>query len=148
MPMVTIGIDLAKNVFAIHGVDEAGKAVLVKPRVPRDQLATLIAQLPAMPDRYGGMLRRASLGSRVPAARAYGQAHGAQTCGAISHVGQARKERRGRCRCDLRSGDASEHAICAAEGRVSAGNTLPASDTTRFRRREDRDLQPVAGPAL
>jgi hypothetical protein len=44
MPIVTIGIDLAKNVFAIHGVDEAGKAMLIKPRVPRDQLARLIAQ--------------------------------------------------------------------------------------------------------
>ncbi|CAB3774639.1 hypothetical protein LMG29542_08017 [Paraburkholderia humisilvae] len=47
MPIVTVGIDLAKNVFAIHGVDEAGKAMLIKPRVPRDQLLTLIAQLPA-----------------------------------------------------------------------------------------------------
>jgi transposase len=27
-------------------VDDAGKPVLVKPRVPRDQLLTLIAQLP------------------------------------------------------------------------------------------------------
>src|ERR1700709_1405513 len=46
MPVVTVGIDLAKSVFAVHGVDEAGKAVLIKPRVPRDQLLTLIAQLP------------------------------------------------------------------------------------------------------
>jgi hypothetical protein len=43
---VTVGIDLAKNVFAIHGVDEAGKAMLVKPKVSRDQLVPLIAQLP------------------------------------------------------------------------------------------------------
>ncbi|KUY98148.1 transposase [Burkholderia territorii] len=46
MPIVTVGIDLAKNVFAVHGVDEAGKAVLIKPRVSRDQLGALIAQLP------------------------------------------------------------------------------------------------------
>ncbi|BCQ28629.1 IS110 family transposase (plasmid) [Caballeronia sp. NK8] len=46
MPIVTIGIDLAKNVFAVHGVDEVGKALLIKPRVSRDQLVTLIAQLP------------------------------------------------------------------------------------------------------
>jgi transposase len=46
MPVVTVGIDLAKSVFAVHGVDEAGKAVLIKPRVPRDQLIALIAQLP------------------------------------------------------------------------------------------------------
>ena len=29
MAIVTIGIDLAKNVFAVHGVDAIGKAVLV-----------------------------------------------------------------------------------------------------------------------
>lgn len=46
MAIATLGIDLAKNVFAVHGVDEAGKAVLIKPRVMRDQLVILIAQLP------------------------------------------------------------------------------------------------------
>lgn len=46
MNIITVGIDLAKNIFALHGVDQHGKAVLVKPRVPRDQLLALIAQLP------------------------------------------------------------------------------------------------------
>jgi transposase len=46
MTIATLGIDLAKNVFAVHGVDKAGKAVLIKPRVMRDQRAALIAQLP------------------------------------------------------------------------------------------------------
>ncbi|SAK98706.1 transposase [Caballeronia arationis] len=46
MSIVTVGIDRAKNVFAIHGVDETGKAVMVKPKVTRDQLVALIAQLP------------------------------------------------------------------------------------------------------
>ncbi|MGF6969452.1 transposase [Paraburkholderia sp. WC7.3g] len=49
MPIVTIGIDLAKNVFAVHGVDGTSKAMLIKPRVPRDQLVSLISQLPACP---------------------------------------------------------------------------------------------------
>ena len=40
MSIVTIGIDLAKNVFAVHGVDETGKAVLVKPKVTRESSAT------------------------------------------------------------------------------------------------------------
>jgi len=31
--IVTIGIDLAKNVFAVHGVDVTGKLALVR-RVP------------------------------------------------------------------------------------------------------------------
>jgi transposase len=43
---VTIGIDLAKNVFAIHGINRFGKPVLVKPNVRRDQLLELMAQLP------------------------------------------------------------------------------------------------------
>lgn len=46
MSILTVGIDLAKNVFAVHGVDDNGKPVLVKPKVARDKLAELIAQLP------------------------------------------------------------------------------------------------------
>ncbi len=46
MTIVTIGIDLAKNVFAIHGVDATGKAVLVRPSVARAKLLELIAALP------------------------------------------------------------------------------------------------------
>jgi transposase len=46
MSIVYVGIDLAKNVFAVHGVDEAGKATLVRPAVPRSKLHELIASLP------------------------------------------------------------------------------------------------------
>lgn len=31
MDMVTVGIDHAKNVFALHGVDQSSKAVFIKP---------------------------------------------------------------------------------------------------------------------
>ena len=46
MPIITIGIDLAKNIFAVHGVNENGRAELLKPKVSRDQLLPLIANLP------------------------------------------------------------------------------------------------------
>jgi transposase len=46
MSIVVGGIDLAKNVFAVHGVDDSGKPVLVKPRVARDKLIELVATLP------------------------------------------------------------------------------------------------------
>jgi transposase len=46
MTIMTLGIDLAKSVFAVHGVDEHGKAVLVRPNVRRDQLLELVANLP------------------------------------------------------------------------------------------------------
>ena len=45
MAIVTVGIDLAKNVFAVHGVDETGKPALVRPEVPRAKLLELIANL-------------------------------------------------------------------------------------------------------
>ena len=46
MTIVTVGIDLAKNVFAVHGVGEAGKPELVRPDVPRAKLLELVAHLP------------------------------------------------------------------------------------------------------
>lgn len=47
MMILTVGIDLAKNLFAVHGVNPSGKPELVKPAVARDKLLALIAtQLP------------------------------------------------------------------------------------------------------
>ena len=46
MNITTIGIDLAKNVFQVHGVDARGKAVL-KRQLRRDQMASFFANLPA-----------------------------------------------------------------------------------------------------
>lgn len=45
MKITTVGIDLAKNVFQVHGVDERGKVVLKK-QLRRDQMATFFVNLP------------------------------------------------------------------------------------------------------
>jgi hypothetical protein len=45
MKIRTIGIDSAKNVFQVHGVDEHDKAVLRK-QLRRDQMATFFVNLP------------------------------------------------------------------------------------------------------
>jgi transposase len=45
MTIVFVGIDLAKNIFALHAVDERGRAVLVQPRVARDKLLGVIAAM-------------------------------------------------------------------------------------------------------
>ena len=45
MRIVCVGIDQAKNLFAVHGVDEHGKPALVRPPVPRAKLHELIAAL-------------------------------------------------------------------------------------------------------
>jgi transposase len=54
MKITTVGIDLAKNVFQVHGVDEHGKAVLRK-QLRRDQVATFFINLlgAAPPARRG-----------------------------------------------------------------------------------------------
>ena len=43
--ITTVGIDLAKNTFSVHGVDAAGKVVLRK-TVSRVRLMELVTQLP------------------------------------------------------------------------------------------------------
>jgi len=44
MAIVCVGVDLAKNVFAIHGVDDVSKAVWVEPRRQRAPVAACIRQ--------------------------------------------------------------------------------------------------------
>jgi transposase len=46
MAIVTVGIDLAKNVFALHRVDATGRAQLQRPSVARAKLLELVAALP------------------------------------------------------------------------------------------------------
>jgi hypothetical protein len=46
MKITTVGIDLAKNVFQVHGVNEHGKAALKK-QLKRGQVAEFFANLPA-----------------------------------------------------------------------------------------------------
>jgi|APCry4251928382_1046606.scaffolds.fasta_scaffold21804_2 hypothetical protein len=49
MTILTVGIDLAKKVLGVHGVNEAGKAELIRPAVPRDKLHELVASLEDLP---------------------------------------------------------------------------------------------------
>lgn len=45
MKITTVGIDLAKNVFQVHGVNEHGKVALKK-QLKRDQMSTFFVNLP------------------------------------------------------------------------------------------------------
>jgi transposase len=65
----TIGLDIAKSVFQIHGVDVDG-AVVIRKRITRAKLLEFFAALPpclvgieAAPDQNG---RRFSVHSRLP----------------------------------------------------------------------------------
>ena len=46
MKITTVGIDLAKNVFQVHGIDERG-TVLLRKQLRREQMATFFANLPS-----------------------------------------------------------------------------------------------------
>ena len=46
MRITTLGIDLAKNVFQLHGTDARGRAVFSR-RVKRRQLLDAVASLPS-----------------------------------------------------------------------------------------------------
>jgi len=45
MKITAVGIDLAKDVFQVHGIDERGKAV-VRKQLRRTQVAVFFANLP------------------------------------------------------------------------------------------------------
>ena len=44
MTIETLGVDIAKNVFQLHGVNRNGRVVM-KRRVMRDQLLAVLAQI-------------------------------------------------------------------------------------------------------
>ena len=43
--IITVGLDLAKNVFQVHGADATGRAVLRK-KLRRDQVLAFLSTLP------------------------------------------------------------------------------------------------------
>lgn len=88
MGIVFVGIDLAKHVVAEHGVNEAGKAELVRPNAARAKLGELMALLQPCTIGMEGSQRGAPLGAEVSGARPYGEADGVEGCGAVPVVGQ------------------------------------------------------------
>jgi len=102
MKITTIGLDLAKNAFQLHGIDERGRVVFKK-QLKRAQVLPFFAnQEPCRIGRHGGLRRGAPLGEAVRATRAHGEAHGPAVRQALRKNQQAR---RSGCRGDLRGGD-------------------------------------------
>ena len=64
--IITVGLDLAKNVFQAHGADASGQAVLRK-KLRRDQVLEFFARLPSCVvamEACGSVWWRAFLGPR------------------------------------------------------------------------------------
>ena len=64
MQISTIGFDLAKNVFQVHGVDATGKVMIKKQAAARQMLA-LFEKVAALPRRHGSVRHVAPLGTRA-----------------------------------------------------------------------------------
>ena len=57
--IITVGLDLAKNVFQAHGADASGQAVLRK-KLRRDQVLVFFSQLRRMAHSLDGHLGSAT----------------------------------------------------------------------------------------
>ena len=109
--ITTIGLDLAKHVFQVHGIDAEGTTVLRR-RLRRNQVLAFFSRVPrcvvgleacATAHYWGRELR--ALGHEVrlmPGAICEG-------------VHQAQQARCRRCGSDLRGGPAPDDALCAGQ---------------------------------
>lgn len=80
----TIGLDLAKNVFQVHGVDAQGKVVLRKQR-GLCVIGGVLCQPAALSGRDGGVCQPALLGPQAGGTGARRQADGAPAYEAVCH---------------------------------------------------------------
>ena len=63
MPTITtIGVDLAKKVFQVHGVDAEGRVVVAR-KLRRKEVLAFFAELPPLCRRHGGLWEGALLGA-------------------------------------------------------------------------------------
>ena len=68
MQIATIGLDLAKSVFQVHGIDATGQ-VVVRKSLRRSQMLPFFCQIASLPGRYRGVRHVALLGARADQAR-------------------------------------------------------------------------------
>ena len=143
MKATTIGIDLAKNVFQIHGVDGHGKVVMKK-QVKREQMAVFFANLPAALIGMEGLQQCPLLGAQAAGDGTYRQADGATVRQTLCKNEQERRSGR---RGDLRGSRPAEHALCADQEHRAAGSTVTPSGTPGLRQRTHGTGQSDPRPA-
>ena len=138
MKITTVGIDLAKNVFQVHGVDERGRAVLRK-QLRRDQMAGFFANLPPC---LIGMEACGSAHHWARKLQKFGHTRAADGAAVRQALREDQQERRRRRRGDLRSGGSTEHALRADQERRAAGGAVAASGATGLREGSHGARQP------
>ena len=80
--ITTVGVDLAKTLFTVHGVDAMGR-VLLRKTVRREQLVELIG-IAAMFDRHGSLCWRPRVGAQVSDVRSSRRDHDGAFRGSVS----------------------------------------------------------------
>ena len=80
--VATIGLDIAKSVFQVHGVDAAGQ-VVVRQRLARRRVLAFFRKAGALSRRDRGLQQLALLGARTHGARARGPLDAGAICQAL-----------------------------------------------------------------
>lgn len=125
MEITTIGIDLAKHVFQVHGVDADG-GVAVRRKLRRSEVIGFFSKLAPTSGRHGSLRDLSLLGAGAWRHRPHGAPHPAGLCEAVR---EAPEERRRRYGGDLRGRFSAIDALRAIEERRAAGRTRAAQDT-------------------
>ena len=63
MQVTTIGLDIAKNVFQVHGIDAEAEKVVVRKQLLAQPDAGVLQGAAAVPYRHGGLRHRPLLGA-------------------------------------------------------------------------------------
>ena len=131
----TIGVDIAKSVFQVHGVDADG-TVVIRRRVGRAKILEFFAKLrPCLV----GMEACATAHHWARELKKLGHDARLMPPSYVKAYCEARQERRGRCGGDLRGGHTAIDAFCAdqerraaehADAAPDAGSPDPPADTT------------------
>jgi transposase len=102
----TIGLDIAKSVFQVHGVDAAGQ-VVIRRQLRRRHVLTFFQKLP--PCLVGSRrARHRTIGPASCRRWAYGAIDAAGLCEALRQAAEERHHGRG---SDLRGGHETQHAV-------------------------------------
>src|SRR5512139_264591 len=105
--ITTIGLDIAKSVFQVHGVDAAGQ-VVIRRQLKRRYVLAFFGKLPPCLVGIEACASSDHLVARAASARPHGSADVAGLCEALR---EAAEERCDRCGGNLRGGYQAEHAV-------------------------------------
>ena len=108
----TIGLDLGKRFFQVHGADERGTQVLNR-RLRREQVETFFEAAARLPGGDGNLWRVTSLGPLAGCDATRGEAGSGAIRQALREVEQERRSRRGG---HLRGRATPGYAFCRGEG--------------------------------